>query len=55
MNSDKSKNTEQHTLLLNLVEKINSMRRGRYLPLSDLSMHYTWKNMRKSCKTNKFD
>ena len=30
------------------------MRSGKYVALSNLSIYYTWKNIKKSYKTNKF-
>ena len=54
MNSENSKRSDPHTLLLNLTDKINLKRSDKYVALSNLSIHYTWKNIKKSCKNNKF-
>ena len=54
MNSDNSKTSDPHRLLLNLTNKINLQRSNKYLALSNLSIYYTWKNIKKSCKKNKF-
>ena len=54
MNSENSKTTGPHRLLLNLTDKINLKRSNKYVALSNLSIYYTWKNMKKSYKNNKF-
>ena len=53
MNSKNSKTSDPHTLFLNITDKINLKRIGKYIALSNLSMYYTWKNIKKSYK-NKF-
>ena len=54
MNSENSKTSERHRLLLNLTDKINLRRKDKYIALSNLSIYYTWKNIKKSYKNNKF-
>ena len=54
MNSENSKTSDSHRLLLNLTDKINLKRTYKYVPLSSLSIFYTWKNIEKSYKSNKF-
>ena len=54
MNSENSKTTDTHRLLLNLTYKINLKRSDKYVALPNLSIYYTWKNIRKSYKNNKF-
>ena len=54
MNSANSKATEPHRPLLNLVNKIDLKRSNKYVPLSNLNMYYTWKNIRKSYENNEF-
>ena len=56
MNSENSKTTDPHRLLLNLPEKINLKSSVNYVKyaLSIFSMYYTWKNIKSSCKSNKF-
>ena len=54
MNSEKSKTSEPHRLLLNLSDKINLKRSEKYVALSNLSIYYTWKDVKKSYKNNKF-
>ena len=54
MNSKNSKTSDSHRLLLNLADIINLERSDKYVALSNLSMYYTWKNIEKSYKNNKF-
>ena len=54
MNSKNSKTTNSHRLLFNLSIKIDLKRSGKFVPLSNLSIYYTWKNMKKSYKNIKF-
>ena len=54
MNSEKSKTSAPHRLLLNLLDKINLKRSDKYVALSNLSIYNTWKNIKKSYKNNKF-
>ena len=53
MNSKNSKTSDPDRLLLNLTDKINLKRSKKYVALSNLSLYYTWKNI-KSHKNNKF-
>ena len=53
-NSRNSKTSGPHWLSLNLLNKINIKGSGKYVALSNLSIYYTSKNIRNSCKTNKF-
>ena len=48
MNSENSKTSDPHRLLLNLTDKINLNRSDKYAALSSLSIYYTWKNIKKS-------
>ena len=54
MNSENSKTSDLYRLLLNLLDKINLKRTDRYVALSNLNIYYTWKNIKKSYKNNKF-
>ena len=54
MNSENSETSDPHRLLLSLTDKINSKRSDKYVALSNLSFYYTWKNIKKSYKNNKF-
>ena len=50
MNSENSKTTDPHRLLLHLTDKINLKRSDKYVALSNLSIYHTWKNIQKSYK-----
>ena len=54
MNSENSKTCDPHRLLLNLSDKINLKRSDKYVVLSNFSIYYIWKNIKKSYKNNKF-
>ena len=50
MNSENSKTCDPHGLLLNLTDKINLKRSDKFVALSNLSIYYTWKNIKTSNK-----
>ena len=50
MSSKNSKTLDPCRLLINLTDKIHLRRKGRYIALSNLSIYYTWKNIKKSNK-----
>ena len=52
-NSENSKTSDPHRLLLNLPDKINLKRSDKYVALSNLRIFYTWKNIKKPYKNNK--
>ena len=54
MNSKSSKTSDPHRLLLNLKDKIDLRRKYKYNSLLNLSICYTWKNIKKSYKNSKF-
>ena len=54
MNSENGKTSDPHRLLLNLTDKIDLRREDKYISLSNLSISYTWKNIKKSYKNNIF-
>ena len=54
MTSKNSKTSDRHRLLLNLTGKIDLKRKDKNIALSNLSIYYTWKNIKKSYKNNKF-
>ena len=54
MNYGNSKTSYPHRLLLNFSDKINLNRSDKYVALSNLRIYYTWKNIKKSYKNNKF-
>ena len=52
--SKNSKTFDPHRLLLYFTDKINVKRSDKYVALSNLSIYYTWKNIKNSYKNNKF-
>ena len=51
MNSENSKTSYPHRLLPNLSDKINLKRSDKYVVFSNLSIYYTWKNIKNYTKT----
>ena len=47
MNSENSKASDPHRLLLNLSDKVNLKRSDKNVALSNLSVFCTWKNIKK--------
>ena len=54
MNSENSRTSEYHALVLKLANKLDLRRGQKSAALSNLPIHYTWKNITSSCKNNKF-
>ena len=54
MNSKNCGTSSPHRLLLNLTDKIHLKRSDKYDALSNLNISYTWENIKKSYKNNKF-
>ena len=54
MNSENSKASEPHILILKLTDKLDSRRAKKIIALSNFSIYYTWKNMKSSHNNNKF-
>ena len=54
MNSKNSGTSDPRRLLLNLTDKINLKRSDTHVALSNFSIYYTSKSMKKSHKNNKF-
>ena len=52
--NSKNCKTDPHRLLLSLLDKIDLKRSDKDIALSNLSLNYTWKNIKKSHKNNKF-
>ena len=47
MNSKNSKTPDTHRRLLNLADKIDLRRKNKHIALLNLSIYYTWKNIKK--------
>ena len=54
MNSENSRTSEYHVLVLNLTDKIDLRKGQKTVALSNLSIYYTWKNIKSSYNNNKF-
>ena len=53
INSENSRTSEYHVLLLNLTNNVD-LRSEKTVALSNLSIYYTWKNIKSSYNNNKF-
>ena len=54
MNSENSKTSEHHVLVLKLTDKLDLRRGQKTIALSNLSIYYMWKNVKSSYNNNKF-
>ena len=54
MNSENSKTSEYHVLVLKFTGKLDLRRGQKTVALSNLSIYYTWKNVKSSYNNNKF-
>ena len=54
MNSENSRTSEYHVLLLKIVNKLGLRRNQKSVALSNLTIYYTWRNIKSSYKNNKF-
>ena len=52
MNSENSKTSEDHVLVLKLTDKLDLRRGQKTVALSNLSIYYTWKNIKSSYNNN---
>ena len=50
INFKNSKTSDLDKILLNLTDKIDLRRKDKYITLSNLSISYTWKNIKKVIK-----
>ena len=54
MNSENSRTSTYHVLLLKLIDKLDLRSGQRSVALSNLSIYYIWKNIKSSYKNDKF-
>ena len=54
MNSENSKTSKPHSLILKLTNKLDLRICINVIALSNLSIYYTWKNIKSSYNHNKF-
>ena len=55
MNSENSKTSKPHVLILKLTDRLDLKRGEKSTALSNLSIYYTWKNIKSIYNTNKFE
>ena len=54
MNSENSKTSEPHILKLKVTDKLDLRLNKKVIALSNLSIYYTWNNIKISYNNNKF-
>ena len=54
MNSENSRTPEPHILKLKLTDKLDLRLDKKVIALSNVSMYYTWNNIKSSCNNDKF-
>ena len=54
MNSKNRKTSKRHVLILKFTDKLDLRRFENRITLSNLSIYYTWKNIKSSYNNNKF-
>ena len=54
MNTENSKKNEPHRFKLDLTDKLNLKNRKKNMALANLSICYTWKNIKSKYNNNKF-
>ena len=54
MNTENSKTNEPHRFRLSLADKLNLKNPNKNIALGNLSIYYTWKNIKSAYKNNKF-
>ena len=53
MNTENRKANEPHKFVLKLLQRLDLRSSDKHVALQNLSIYYTWKNVRKQCKNNK--
>ena len=54
MNTENSKTSEPHRFKLDLTDKLNLKNPSKNMALANLSIYYTWKNIKSEYNNNKF-
>ena len=54
MNSENSRTSKYHVLVLKLIDKLDLRRGQKSVALTNLSIYYTWKNIKSSYNNSKF-
>ena len=52
MNTENSKTNELHKFVLNMSQTLDLTSSNKYVALQNLSINYTWKNIRQQYKNN---
>ena len=55
MNSENSKTSKPHVLILKLTDKLDRRKDKKSIALSNFSIYYTWKNINSPYNNNKFE
>ena len=53
MNTENSRTSEPHKFKYNLIDKLNLKNPNENMALANLSIYYTWKNVKSIYKNNK--
>ena len=53
MNMENSKTNELHKFVLNLSQRLDLRSSSNHVAFQNLSIYYTWKNIRKQYKNNR--
>ena len=54
MNSENSKTSKPHRFKLDLTDKLNLKNPNKIMAIANLSIYYTWKNIKSKYNNNKF-
>ena len=54
MNSENSKTSKSHNLIIKLTDKLELQRVGKSIALANLGIYYTCKNIKSSYSNNRF-
>ena len=54
LNSENSRTLKPHILTFKLINKLDLRFGENVIALSNLSIYYTWKNIKSTCDKNKF-
>ena len=54
MNSENSKTSKPYVLIFKLTDKLDLKRGEKGIAISNLSIYYTWKNIKSTYNNNKF-
>ena len=54
MNTESSKKSEPHRFKLDLTDKLNLKNPNKNMALANLSIYYTWKNIKSEYNNNEF-